>query len=447
MHSPSLSGEIHHKQLRFLKFNLGLFSLILLATTWKLWIPQTLFPQVPLFSWVMNFPVWIDWLTFLVMTVTSVCILIGYRESWQKWQRVCGGLFFSAFLISITFDQHRIQPWAYQFALGYLILIFLKPPRAIRLFRLFVISIYFYSALSKCDASFVQTQGRELAQGLFSGIGISTKYWSDQSLNWVAASFPVIEFLIALGLFIPRTRRWALWAAVSMHICLMLAVGPFGLNHHSGVLIWNIYFICQDVILFGFFSKGVPSSDSSVSDVDRSLSFKAVSGSEGAVMVIAWFAVLVPLLEPTGYFDHWPAWGLYASHHDRVTLMIDEQAKIELPRSLQPFVASPQPLSRWCRVRTDRWSLAELGVPIYPQARFQLGVAIAVGKILETDAGTDDEQPQVKLLFEGTAHRLSGKRKISEHIGLTQIEQLTNRFWFNVEPRPFRGTEEPNLFR
>jgi len=114
---------------------------------------------------------------------------------------------------------------------------------------------------------------------------------------------------------------------------------------------------------------------------------------------------------------------------------------------LQPFVTSPQPLSRWCRVRADHWSLAELGVPIYPQARFQLGVAIAVGRILESDTGKGGEQPQVKLLFEGTAHRFSGKRKISEHIGLTQIELLTARFWFNAEPRPFTGTEETNLFR
>ena len=442
-----MSREMPHLQLRLLKINVAVFSLVLLATTWQLWVPQTLFPQIPLISGILVLPAWVDWITFLLMAISSVCMLGIVIASWFRGQelrpflqQVCGGLFFSAFLISFAFDQHRLQPWAYQFAIGFLILTFLKPPRAIRLFRLFVISIYFYSALSKCDASFVQTLGPQLVEGLFTGIGISTAYWSDQTIARIAAFFPVAEFLIALGLFIPRTRPWALWAAVSMHVCLIIAVGPWGLKHHSGVLIWNICFIVQDLCLFhSWFQKNSlrkqkDSVNSEVRDVDSSLSFRAVTGSERGVLLIAWFVMLAPLLEPTGYFDHWPAWGLYASHHDRVTLLIDEESKSKLPPSLQPFVDPPQPLSRWCRVRVDRWSLAELGVPIYPQARFQLGVAIAVCRDL--DQGEEAEQPQVKLLFEGAAHRLTGKRKISEHIGLTQIEPLADRFWLNSVPRP-----------
>lgn len=461
MHT-STSSAILYRQLRFLKINLALFSLALLITTWKLWVPQTLFPQVPLFSWVLSLPTWLDWLTFGLMMLSSACILgmvfastllrVRSQELWQKYQQVFGSLLFLAFLSSITFDQHRIQPWAYQFALGFLILTFLKPPRAIRIFRLFVISIYFYSALSKCDASFVQTLGRQLVEGLFTGVGISTEYWSDQTLTWITTSFPIVEFLIAMGLFIPRTRQWAFFAAVSMHVCLIIAVGPWGLNHHQGVLIWNVYFILQDCFLFHKRFNGIPtlkkkgSLHSNCTDNELSLSFKSVVGSERGVMAIVWFAMLAPLLEPTGYFDHWPAWGLYASHHDRVTLLIDEDIKSQLPRSLQPFVGPPQPLSHWCRVRVDRWSLAELEVPVYPQARFQLGVAIAVGRTLKQDVGENEEPQQIKLLFEGAADRLTGERKMSEYNGLKQVERLTSHFWFNALPRQFDVDHESNLF-
>ncbi|MCH9656122.1 MAG: hypothetical protein K0U86_12645 [Planctomycetes bacterium] len=441
-------------QFQLLKLNVALFSLVLLAVSWRLWIPQTFFPQVPLFSGVLSLPAWVDWLTFFMMLISSICILgvvlascFGVSEHRPFLQQVCAGVFFSGFLISVVFDQHRLQPWAYQFAIGFLILTFLKPPRAIRLFRFFVISIYLYSALSKCDISFVQTLGPQLADGLFSGIGISTTYWSDQTISFIAGAFPVAEFLIALGLFIPRTRQWTLWAAVLMHVCLIIAVGPLGLNHYSGVLIWNVYFIVQDLCLFhSLFQKNSlltqkDSVNSEDRDVDSSLSFRVVTGSERGVLLIVWFVMLAPLLEPTGYFDHWPAWGLYASHHDRITLLIDEQAKSSLPPTLQPFVDGPQPLSRWCRVRVDRWSLSELGVPIYPQARFQLGVALAIGSNLKHDQGKIAEQPQIKVLFEGAAHRLTGNRKISEHIGLPQIDQLTDRFLLNAVPRPFRGAE------
>lgn len=443
-----------HLQLRLLKLNVALFSLILLAITWQLWIPQTLFPQVPLFSVMLALPPWIDWFSFILMVISCACILsanittrIRGREFSPLLQPVCGGLFFFSFLISVSFDQHRLQPWVYQFAIGFLILTFLKPQRAIRLFRLFVISIYFYSALSKCDTSFVQTLGPQLVEGLFSGIGISTAYWSDQTMTRIAASFPVVELLIALGLFIPRTRGWALGAAVLMHACLIIAVGPSGLNHHGGVLIWNIYFIVQDFCLFHSvfqkheLRKQKELADSKVRDVDSSVSLRAVRGSERAILLFVWFVILAPLLEPTGYFDHWPAWGLYASHHDRVTLLIDERAKSELPVSLQSYVDSPRPLSNWCRVRVDRWSLAELGVPIYPQARFQLGVAIAVGKNLDHAHGNEGVPSQIKLQFEGAADRLTGERKITEHNGLSQILPLADRFWLNTKPRPFQSAE------
>ncbi len=450
-----MSQQKLHLQLRLLKVTLACFSLGLLCITWRLWIPQTRFPQVPLFSSIFNLPTSIDWLTLTSMVVSSLLVLGMVFTSWflqrqdrefcQTGQQICGGLFFFAFLISIAFDQHRIQPWAYQFAVGFLLLTCLKPPRAIRLFRLFVISIYFYSALSKCDASFLQTLGPQLVKGLFTGIGVSTAYWSERTLTLIAASFSVAEFLIAVGLLIPRTRQWTFWAVVSMHACLILAVGPWGLNHHGGVLIWNIYFIIQDLILFSGLFGLARSGEASISQADFSLSFQHRSGREKSIMTVAWFVMLAPLLEPTGYFDHWPAWGLYASSHDRVTLLVDEEEKWKLPPALQPFIDPPRPLSSWCRVRVDRWSLAELGAPVYPQARFQLGAAIAVCRISEQDHENGSQQPQVRLLFESAAHRLTGKRKISEYTGLTQIEPLTQRFWFNARPRPFDLGENDSL--
>ncbi|QDT94548.1 hypothetical protein [Gimesia algae] len=435
-------------QLRFLKMIVTLFALVLLIQTWRLWTPQTLFPQVPLFAWVSEIPATVDWLSFTIMGLSLICLLVlsvvpflmkrSEGDDDPQFQRLCGCLFLLAFVLAVVFDQHRLQPWAYQFALGLLILTVLKPPRAIALFRLLVISIYFYSALSKCDASFVQTLGRQLAEGLFSAVGISTAYWSKQTLSWIATSFPVGEFLIAFGLFFRRTRQVALWVAVGMHLTLILAIGPLGLNHYQGVLIWNVYFILQDLILFHARFQNQKPVEPAESQVEERVSQSAVTGLARGVQILIWFALLAPLLEPTGYFDHWPSWGLYASHHDRVVLLIDEEAKWELPPDLQPFIDSPQPLSRWCRMRVERWSLADLGAPLYPQARFQLGVALAVGKAVEQNQAQNESQPRIRLLYESAADRWSGKRKIREYNGLSQIEPLTGEFLLNAAPRPFQ---------
>jgi len=434
-------------QLRILKLTMALFALVLLSLTWKLWTPQTLFPQVPLFAWVCEIPSAVDWFSLALMCLSLVSLLVlsaaslllkkSGGEYFPRYQIVCGCLLLLAFLLEVVFDQHRLQPWAYQFALGLLILTVLKPPRAIPLFRLFVLSIYFYSALSKCDASFVQTLGRQLAEGLFSAVGISTAYWSKQTLSWIAASFPLGEFLITFGLFFRRTRQFALWAAVGMHLTLMLAIGPLGLNHYQGVLIWNVYFILQDLILFHtWFQNPKPGAPVDRQVEDRQ-SPSAYRGLERAVQTLIWLVMLAPLLEPTGYFDHWPSWGLYASHHDRVVLLIDEEAKWDLPPDLQPYVDAPQPLSRWCRMRVERWSLADLGAPLYPQARFQLGVAIAVGKAVDQGQRQNETEPRVRLLYESAADRWSGERKIREYNGLSQIEQLSEEFLLNASPRPF----------
>lgn len=437
-------------QLRLLKINLGIFSLVLLGTTWLLWTPQTSFPQIPLMAWVSRLPAGMDWLTFLIMltaagtllllSLAAFCGKLPDREPGPRIQTWCGVLFLLAYLLSVLFDQHRLQPWTWQFALIFLLLTCLTPRRAIRMFRLLVISIYFYSALSKCDASFVQTLGRQLAAGLFHAIGISTEFWSPETLGWIAAAFPLGELLVAVGLFFRRTRTIALTAAIGMHVCLMLAIGPWGLNHYQGVLIWNVYFIIQDLLLF--LNNPALERNRSTADSDQaadlSLSLRRVTGLERGALLLVWLAILAPLFEPTGYFDHWPAWGLYASRHDRVVLLVDENARAELPAALQPFVDPPQPLSRWCRVRVERWSLAELGVPLYPQARFQLGTAIAVGRYLDRRPPASEAEPQIKVFFEGAAGRWSGKRKVSEYTGLKEVESLSRRFWVNALPRPMK---------
>ncbi len=89
-------------------------------------------------------------------------------------------------------------------------------------------------------------------------------------------------------------------------------------------------------------------------------------------------------------------------------------------------------------MRVERWSLADLGAPLYPQARFQLGVALAVGKAVEQNQAQNESQPRIRLLYESAADRWSGKRKIREYNGLSQIEPLTSEFLLNAAPRPFQ---------
>src|SRR5690606_921169 len=93
-----------------------------------------------------------------------------------------------------------------------------------------------------------------------------------------------------------------------------------------------------------------------------------------------WAAMLLPLLEPWGRFDTWPSWGLYASRPARAEVFVHRDARARITGPAAGFIAEPRDASPWCLVRIDRWSLAALNAPVYPQDRFALGTALALSE-------------------------------------------------------------------
>ena len=66
----------------------------------------------------------------------------------------------------------------------------------------------------------------------------------------LAILFPVGELVIGLGLLVPPTRRVAGCLAIAFHLTLLLVLGPWGLDHSHGVLVWNVVLIVQAYLLF-----------------------------------------------------------------------------------------------------------------------------------------------------------------------------------------------------
>lgn len=53
-----------HKREALLRRWWAVGGLALFGATWKLWTPQTEFPQIPLFGWGGSLPPFVDWLAF-----------------------------------------------------------------------------------------------------------------------------------------------------------------------------------------------------------------------------------------------------------------------------------------------------------------------------------------------------------------------------------------------
>ena len=101
---------------------------------------------------------------------------------------------------------------------------------------------------------------------------------------------------------------------------------------------------------------------------------------------------------------------------------------IALLRRVGVLADAPDQPQRWVRLPIDRWSLATLGVPIYPQDRFQLGVALAIARDARLDRG-------IRVDLRSTADRYTGAREREVLLGRPALLRAADRFFFSAIPR------------
>ena len=78
----------------------------------------------------------------------------------------------------------------------------------------------------------------------------------------------------------------------------------------------------------------------------------------------------------------------------------------------------------------NQWSLNQLGVPVYPQDRFQVGCWLA---LFHQQSGPKRRTPVV--IVSGTANRLTGEREQTRIDGPVAAQKYRRRLWFNTRPR------------
>lgn len=404
----------------------GLFGLLLIAVTWPLWTVTSNIPQIPWLSWLCSLPSFVDLLALVFTLIGLVGLVVSHRSPhWIRNSIIC---FVLGWSMLISLDQHRLQPWAWQFLiLGYLLAVTLAQTPSLSIpqkrtciffWQLITISIYFYSGISKADASFLSSHGQLLLHGLFAPLSINSQFWSEQTMWWLAAMLPMGELLVAFLLLFPKTRRWGCVSSWMMHSLLLITLGPWGLNHEPGVLLWNVYFMIQNYFLFW-----IQSSESKVDAVEKS------GYSNRIAQIILLMALITPLLESFGLWDHWPAWAVYCSRPEKVEVFINVSDLEQLPERLQKFIGKPAPFSDKVPFNLDAMSFELRNCPPYPQARYRVALALAV---LGT-AGVREES--VSISVSSTPDRWTGERTKTELNGLLDIAQACEDFKLNTHPR------------
>ncbi|TWT38453.1 hypothetical protein [Blastopirellula retiformator] len=390
---------------------LAVVGLLLIGTSYKLWLPQTDYPQVPALSVLVGAPAAIDFVLAVGIFGSLLAWLVAPKRiaPLAAWSAAC------CLTASCLLDQHRFQPWAYQVIFAAVIIATCEAKLAVRLLRWIVISIYVYSALSKLNTPFMLDEGQTFLNVLLGWVGAKEAF-GETTRQALTLLFPLGELTVGVLLAIPRTRKAGVILAAVMHASLLLVVGPLGLNHWPGVLLWNLCFLAQAPLLF--WPIAMKEEDETAEPPPAK--WRAIG------IGMASLVLLLPLLEPAGYCDAWPGWALYASHVSRADLYIDGAAAEALPEKLRPFLIETE----WGAYRLDasQWSLHALNVPIYPDDRFQTGVAIAVAQRYGVALFS-------QLSVQDPADRWRGERTETRYRGPEQMTEATKRFWLNAEPR------------
>ena len=440
---PGASSEFTASQRAdWLRRLTALFGLLLIGATWPLWMPQTQFPQAPLLSPFAAAPAWLQGgvAAGQLLGLALALLAPAVNSVWRRGLLLFAGLT----LLAVLFDQHRLQPWTYQLAIVGVVLAGCSAPRAGLLLRILTVSLYAFSAISKLDYVFLHTVGQQLLAALLDLVGLNAQQISEPTRLMFAALFPLGELLVAAALCFRPTRSIALVGAIAMHLGLLIAVGPWGLQHKPAVLVWNLFFIAQDLLLFArlgncdFFGSRIRQNlEASTkrpkfwrirlqrkSQPERAAP-RSLAARLAHLLVAA--AVLLPLAEPWGWWDHWLAWGLYAPKASRALVYVHRSAAERFPPDLQLHLLEEHAASPWLRLRLDHWSLAALDAPLYPQARFQLAVAEAVGRRYGLNR-------LIRVALLTRADRWTGARQQRTLVGLQAIIAAGRGYWFGAQP-------------
>lgn len=410
------------RRLAWLTRLLGVGVLALVAVTWKLWTPQDVFPRVPLFRWAP--PDWWDWLSLGLIVIGGLGLGVGPSCRVRR----CAATLACGLAIAFLCDQHRLQPWAWQFFILALLITLADKPLQWHGWQWLTISIYFYSALSKFDARFLDSMGHSFARTAFGGFfagntsgippGPSTFYSINYAVVWL---FPIGELTVAILLAVPRSRNWGMWAAVGMHAMLLQILGPFGLNHSFGVLGWNILFIAQNVLLF--MSQGNPWGDHPLIATNESPQRSFRIKKRLAQCLLGWVLVW-PATYSLGLCDPWIAWAVYVEPYQTAVVNVPE---FEIREAVFSRSRVFDPSEHVNEFPIGRWSLHSLHVPAYPSLRSSFAAALEVSERFAVD--------DVSLrLFSRTREIRSAFRAGENLANVSEIHAYARRFWFNAYP-------------
>jgi uncharacterized membrane protein YphA (DoxX/SURF4 family) len=252
--------------------------------------------------------------------------------------------------------------------------------------RVIVASIYVWSGVQKLNFSFISKLFPSLINPylkfVFGVVDITPRF--------LIVSVAIIEACIGIGLLTRRLRNLSVLLALMQHLFILLLFIP--VNRNSVIWPWNIAMAGFVVILFW------QAEDISIREVllPNRIGFHAL-----AVILFG----IMPLFSFFNLWDSYLSSTLYSGNVAGGVIYINESFREHLPSDIQAHVEA-SPSTGQLLISPNKWSLAELNVPMYPERRILINITKRI-------CGYAEDPSEVSLKFNGKPNWWNGSREMT----------------------------------
>ncbi|WP_300354433.1 hypothetical protein [Chryseobacterium sp.] len=217
--------------------------------------------------------------------------------------------------------------------------------------------MYLFSGLHKFNRSFLSTFWMdEILKDFF---GLSLEIILKFKLFFAGLLIPVIEVLLAISLLVSKSKRKISLLLIIMHICILILIGPFGLNYNSVIWFWNFTLI---FILFLLYALPVEKTDS-----------KMILNN--SYWLILWF--IMPIFSFFGNWYQYFSFNLYSGKGYQMYICVNND-NYELKPYLEPVdgkLCKDKPY-----LNLQNWAMSEIKSAPFPDIEVYQKIGIGMKK-------------------------------------------------------------------
>jgi hypothetical protein len=217
--------------------------------------------------------------------------------------------------------------------------------------QILLIGIYFWSGVHKINENFIDQTFSLMLKSIFS--------IKDNSLLIFLKPFgyiiPCMEVTCGLFLIFPRTRLLGIVLSLTIHITILGFISPLGIDTNYIIAPWNFAMIA--LVISAFYKTN-----------DRLFrrQIKPYNLIRYAIIVFFW---IMPLFNFLSLWDTYTSFALYADKNSGYYIAIEQSQLYKIDKELTSFFVKLPNLMGGELIDVNRWALADLNVPFYPEDR------------------------------------------------------------------------------